>query len=60
VSDKYLLKSAQGGANMRIGFIGIGNMGGPAAGRVLDAGYDLTINDIRKEAGEALLQKGAR
>jgi len=29
-----------------IGFIGLGRMGGPMAGRLLDAGFKLTICDI--------------
>src|SRR3990172_99992 len=45
---------------MKIGFIGIVNMGSQAAGRLLDAGYDLTLNDIKKEAAEPLLQRGAK
>lgn len=45
---------------MNIGFIGLGNMGSRAARRVLEAGYELTVNDLRKEAAQYLLQKGAR
>jgi 3-hydroxyisobutyrate dehydrogenase len=44
---------------MRVGFIGLGNMGGPLAGFVLEAGYSLVVHDIRKEAAAALLERGA-
>ena len=43
-----------------IGFIGIGRMGGPMAGRLLDAGYSLCIYDSQVEATEALVARGAR
>lgn len=33
----------------RIGFVGLGNMGSPMAQRLLDAGQDLMIFDLRKE-----------
>lgn len=45
---------------MKIGFIGIGQMGGHMARRVLEAGYDLTVYDLRKEGAQHLLEKGAR
>lgn len=35
-------------------------MGGPMAGRLLDAGYRLTIFDARQEAMQALSERGAR
>ena len=44
---------------MKVGFIGIGQMGGHMSRRVLEAGYGLTIHDLRKEAANALLDKGA-
>lgn len=44
---------------MKIGFIGLGRMGEPASRRILEAGYKLIVNDIRKEAGQSLVQKGA-
>lgn len=43
-----------------IGFIGVGNMGGPMAHRLLDAGNDLVIFDTRPAALEPYLAKGAR
>ncbi len=45
---------------MDIGFIGIGNMGKHMAGHILDAGYNLAVNDLRKEAAAPLLEKGAK
>lgn len=45
---------------MEIGFIGIGQMGRHMAGHILEAGFSLTVNDIRKEASKDLLEKGAR
>lgn len=43
-----------------IGFIGLGVMGKPMAIRLLDAGYPLTVSDIRPEAMEELESLGAR
>ena len=40
-------------------FIGVGTMGSLMAGCLLDAGVDLAIYDIRREAAEPLLQRGA-
>ena len=34
---------------MRIGFIGLGNMGGPMALNVLKAGYIMVVSDLRHE-----------
>jgi branched-chain amino acid transport system substrate-binding protein len=33
-----------------IGFIGTGRMGGPMAGRLMDAGYALSVYDTQDEA----------
>lgn len=44
---------------MRIGFIGIGNMGRPMSTNLLKAGYKLRIYDIREEAMEEPLRLGA-
>ena len=44
---------------MRIGFIGLGNMGGPLAGFVHKAGFPLVVHDIRREAAAPLLEEGA-
>ncbi|MBN1189059.1 MAG: NAD(P)-dependent oxidoreductase [Dehalococcoidales bacterium] len=45
---------------MKVGFIGLGRMGGHMAGHILEAGYNLTVNDIRKEAADGILKKGAK
>src|SRR5258705_2187093 len=45
---------------MRIGFIGVGNMGQPVAGKLLDAGHELFVCDVREEAMEPLLERQAR
>lgn len=42
-----------------IGFIGLGKMGGPMAGRFLDAGHRLTVCDVDEAAVEALVAQGA-
>jgi 3-hydroxyisobutyrate dehydrogenase-like beta-hydroxyacid dehydrogenase len=42
-----------------IGFIGLGNMGVPMAGRLMDGGYSLIVNDIRQDAARPLLARGA-
>jgi 3-hydroxyisobutyrate dehydrogenase-like beta-hydroxyacid dehydrogenase len=44
---------------MRVGFIGLGNMGGPLAGWVHKAGFPLVVHDIRREAAAPLLEQGA-
>jgi 2-hydroxy-3-oxopropionate reductase len=43
---------------MKIGFIGIGIMGAPMAGRLMDGGHELFVNDINPIPQE-LLDKGA-
>ena len=44
---------------MEIGFIGLGNMGGPMSRRLVEAGHKLTVFDTRKEAMEPLVKLGA-
>ncbi|HWK72385.1 NAD(P)-dependent oxidoreductase [Pollutimonas sp. M17] len=46
-------------ANNRLGFVGLGKMGGPIAGRLIDAGYELIICDANQDALAPLLEKGA-
>ena len=45
---------------MKIGFIGLGNMGGPMALNMIKAGHNLTVYDVRREAAEPHLAAGAR
>jgi 3-hydroxyisobutyrate dehydrogenase-like beta-hydroxyacid dehydrogenase len=42
-----------------LGFIGVGRMGGPLAGRLLDAGYRLTLYDTNTDAMKPLAARGA-
>jgi 3-hydroxyisobutyrate dehydrogenase len=44
---------------MRVGFIGLGNVGAPMAGFVLGAGFALVVHDRRREAAAPLLARGA-
>jgi len=44
---------------MKIGFIGTGSMGNPVAERLLEAGHELFVYDVRKEATENLVAAGA-
>jgi 2-hydroxy-3-oxopropionate reductase len=45
---------------MRLGFLGVGNMGQPMAGKLLDAGNELWVCDVREAAMQPLLQRQAR
>jgi 3-hydroxyisobutyrate dehydrogenase-like beta-hydroxyacid dehydrogenase len=47
-------------AGQLLGFIGIGRMGGPMSGRLLDAGHSLCIYDASPEATKPLVARGAR
>jgi 3-hydroxyisobutyrate dehydrogenase-like beta-hydroxyacid dehydrogenase len=47
-------------ADETIGFIGTGRMGGPMAGRLIDAGYSLSVYDTQAEATQPLVARGAR
>ena len=42
-----------------LGFIGVGRMGGPMAGRLIDAGYRLTLFDTSADALKPLAARGA-
>jgi 3-hydroxyisobutyrate dehydrogenase-like beta-hydroxyacid dehydrogenase len=44
---------------MKIGFIGVGNIGAPIAGQLLSAGHALVVHDRRRDAAAALLAGGA-
>jgi len=44
---------------MKIGFIGVGNIGAPIAGQLLRAGHRLVVHDIRRAAADPLLRAGA-
>lgn len=42
-----------------LGFIGLGNMGLPMARRLIEAGFKLTVYDVRREPLQRLVQLGA-
>jgi 3-hydroxyisobutyrate dehydrogenase-like beta-hydroxyacid dehydrogenase len=45
---------------VRIGYLGVGNMGLPMAGKLLDAGHELWIYDVRDDAMLPLIERQAR
>jgi len=45
---------------MRVGFIGLGNVGGKLSGSLLRNGVDLTVRDLDKAAAQPLLDAGAK
>lgn len=45
---------------MKIGFIGLGNVGGKLAGSLLRNGFDLTVRDLDKAAAQPFLDGGAQ
>jgi len=44
----------------KVGFIGLGRMGKPMASNVLNAGFELTVYDLRLEAVGELIRLGAK
>ncbi|CEA05754.1 3-hydroxyisobutyrate dehydrogenase [Pseudomonas saudimassiliensis] len=44
---------------MKIGFIGLGNMGGPMARNLIKAGHQLTVSDLSQSAVAGLVEAGA-
>ena len=45
---------------MRIGCLGLGNMGQPMAGKLLEGGHEVWVCDVREEAMRPLLDRQAR
>ena len=45
---------------MKIGFIGLGNVGGKLSGSLLRNGYELTVRDLDRAVAQPLLDRGAR
>ncbi len=45
---------------MKIGFIGLGNVGFKLANSIIESGFELLINDLDKNAGKSLIEKGAK
>jgi 2-hydroxy-3-oxopropionate reductase len=53
--------AAEGGAvSERVSFIGLGVMGKPMAGHLLDAGYDVGVHNRSRAAVDELAERGAR
>ena len=46
--------------SVRVGFVGLGQMGAPMCARVAAAGFDVTAFDLREEAVRAAVDAGAR
>ena len=45
---------------MKVGFIGLGNVGGKLAGSLLRNGYDLTVRDLDQNMAKSLVDQGAK
>ena len=45
---------------MKIGFVGLGNMGAPMALNLLKAGHDLAVFDLSTQAVQQLVDAGAK
>jgi len=45
---------------MKVGFIGLGRMGQAISGRIIDAGFDLTVYNRTRAKAEELEKKGAK
>ena len=45
---------------MKIGFIGLGNVGGKLAGSLLRNGFDLTVRDLNEQTVRTFIKKGAK
>lgn len=44
---------------MRVGFIGLGSIGTPMAMQIAEAGFAMTVHDVRREACDPLIEMGA-
>ena len=42
-----------------VGFIGLGNMGGPMAANLMAANHRLIVHDVRRAAADELIEQGA-
>jgi 3-hydroxyisobutyrate dehydrogenase len=45
---------------MRVGFIGLGNVGGKLAGSLQRNGFELVVRELQPDTARALLERGAR
>jgi len=48
------------GAKLRVGFIGLGEMGGPMASNLAKSGYETVVYDLKADAVRAVERDGAR
>ena len=44
---------------LKVGFIGLGNVGGKLAGSLLRNGFDLTVRDLERDLAQPFLDQGA-
>jgi len=49
-----------GGSRMKVGFIGLGNVGGKLSGSLLRNGVDLTVHDLNADLVAEFVAKGAK
>jgi 3-hydroxyisobutyrate dehydrogenase len=45
---------------MKVGFVGLGNMGAPLATNLVEAGFDLMVYDVREDRVGELAANGAK
>ena len=45
---------------MKLGFLGLGNMGGPICGHLIDAGHAVAAYDVSPDALTTTIKRGAR
>jgi 3-hydroxyisobutyrate dehydrogenase-like beta-hydroxyacid dehydrogenase len=59
--DKLEEISSEAGEKMEtVGYIGLGNMGGPVAAHIQRAGFPVVVYDLRDEATRSFRERGAR
>ncbi|MFP3325991.1 NAD(P)-binding domain-containing protein, partial [Planococcus sp. SIMBA_160] len=44
---------------MKVGFIGLGNVGGKLAGSLIRNGFDTVVHDLDRQAAQDFIAKGA-
>jgi 3-hydroxyisobutyrate dehydrogenase-like beta-hydroxyacid dehydrogenase len=59
IGQRYRASYVSGGGSMRIGVIGLGNMGAAMAANLIAAGHELTVSNRTQAKAEELLAKGA-
>jgi 3-hydroxyisobutyrate dehydrogenase len=57
---RVILNETMGGNAMRVGFIGLGNVGGKLSGSLLRNGVDLYVHDLETELVAGFVARGAR